>query len=194
MAYIELEDLRRYKGIEITETGDDRILRRAITAAQAYIESQTNRWFEAHTETRHYSREDRNDRDRTVLDLDEDLISITTLTNGDSAGTAILPATYWLLPRNSGPPYHQIKLYSDAGIYWEWDPDCWVAVAGVWGYSSTPPADIIEACTEIAAFLYMKKDSQVFDTTAMPEAGVIVIPAGMPASARLIIERYKRYL
>jgi hypothetical protein len=60
--------------------------------------------------------------------------------------------------------------------------------------SATPPADIVEACLQIAAYAYKKKDSQVFDTTALPEAGVIVIPAGIPASARMIIERYKRYL
>jgi hypothetical protein len=194
MAYIELEDLRNYLGIEVTETGDDDLLQAAIEAAQRYIESQTNRWFEAHTETRYYSREARNHRDNTVLDLDEDLLTITELLNGDSSSTAITSANYWLLPRNSSPPYHQIKLYTNTGVYWEWDTDYWVAVAGTWGYSATPPADIVEACLQIAAYAYKKKDSQVFDTTAMPEAGVIVIPAGIPASARMIIERYKRYL
>jgi hypothetical protein len=194
MAYIELEDLRSYLGIEPTETADDDLLEGAIEAAQSYINSQTNRRFEAHTETRHYQREARNDQDRTRLDLDADLISITTLTNGDTAGTVITAANYWLMPRNDGPPYHQIKLYSDTGVYWEWDPDIWVAVLGEWGYSQDPPADIREACLQIAAYAYKKKDSQVFDTTAVPEAGVIVIPAGIPASARMIIERYKRYI
>jgi hypothetical protein len=194
MAYIELEDLRRYLGLETAETTDDRLLRRAISAAQSYIESQTNRSFEATTATRYYDRSALDPWDNTVLHLDADLYACTTLTNGDTAGTPIVAANYWPLPRNDSPPYHTLKLKSTAGIYWEFDPDCLVSVLGVWGYSSTPPADIIEACTEIAAFAYKKKDSQVFDTTAMPEAGVIVIPAGMPASARLIIERYKRYV
>jgi hypothetical protein len=69
-----------------------------------------------------------------------------------------------------------------------------VSVLGTWGYASEPPADIRRACTVLAAYFYKQKDSQVFDVTAIPEAGVITIPAGIPGTVTRIIERYKRYL
>jgi hypothetical protein len=119
---------------------------------------------------------------------------VTALLNGDTANTAITTANYWLLDRNLGPPYHWIKLYSNTGVYWQWDPDEWVSVTGTWGYSATPPGDIVRACLVCAAFFYKSKDSQVFETTAIPEAGVITIPQGIPVTTRRIIERYKRYI
>lgn len=192
--YIEREDLRAYLGIETDETGDDDLLTESIVDAQSYIESQTHRRFESNTETRYYGRDARNRWDSTVLDLDDDLISVTTLTNGDSSSTAITSANYWLLPRNGAPPYHQIKLYTNTGVYWEWDVDCWVSVLGVWGYSTTPSGDIVRACTVLAAYFLKQKDVQVFDTTAIPEAGVITIPQGIPATVTRVIERYKKYV
>jgi hypothetical protein len=98
------------------------------------------------------------------------------------------------MDRNLGPPYHWIKLYSNTGVYWQWDVDEWVSVTGTWGYSATAPADIVRATTVLAAYLYRQKDSQVFDVTAVPEAGVITIPSGIPATVMKIIGRYKRYL
>jgi len=34
----------------------------------------------------------------------------------------------------------------------------------------------------------------VFDVTAIPDAGVITIPQGIPATVTRIIDRYKKYL
>lgn len=194
MAYIELEDLRSYLGLQTSEVADDDLMQASIEAAQSYIEDQTHRVFEATTETRYYDSSARNRWDSTILDLDADLISVTTLTNGDSGGTTIGPTNYWTLPRNDGPPYHQIKLYTNTGVYWEWDTDYWVSVAGTWGYSTVPPADISQACLVLAAYFFKQKDSQVFDTTAIPEAGVITIPSGIPSTVTRVLERYKRYI
>ncbi|HUT15479.1 MAG TPA: phage head-tail connector protein, partial [Anaerolineae bacterium] len=57
--YVSLEDLRGELGIEAT--GDNPLLQEAIEDAQSYIESQTNRVFEATTATRQY---DSDARDR----------------------------------------------------------------------------------------------------------------------------------
>ena len=192
MAYIDIEDLRAYLGI--SETADDDLLQEAVEDAQSYIESQTNRRFEANTETRYYSRDAISPKDSRVLDLDDDLISITTLTNGDADSTAIAAASYVLLPRNGAPPYHQIQLLTDVSDYWQFDTDDWVSVLGTWGYSSTPPADIVRVCTALAAYFYRQKDAQIFDTTAVLESGALVVPQGIPATVDRIIERYKRYI
>jgi len=192
MSYIEIEDLRLYLGIEATT--DNLLLEAAIEDAQSYIESQTNRKFEATTDTRYYSREALDRHNSTVLHLDEDLLTVTTLSNGDSSGTAITSTYYWLLPRNDGPPYHQIQLTTADGYYWQWDTDCWVSVLGTWGYSADAPYDIKRACLVLAAYFFRQKDSQIFDTTAVPEAGVITIPQGIAKTTDRIIARYKRYL
>jgi hypothetical protein len=192
MAYIDTEDLRAYLGI--SGTADDDLLQEAVEDAQSYIESQTHRRFEANTETRYYDRDAINHKNSKILDLDEDLISITTLTNGDSSSTAIASTSYVLLPRNGAPPYHQIQLKTDVSDYWQFDTDYWVSVLGVWGYSETPPADIVRACTALAAYFYRQKDAQMFDTTAVLESGALVVPQGIPATVDRIIERYKRYI
>ena len=192
MAYIELADLRGYQGISLTT--DDDLLQQAIDNAQSYIESQTNRRFEANSETRYYGREALDCHDRTILHLNTDLLTVWTLTNGDADSTVIADTNYWLLDRNEGPPYHQIQLKRDITDYWEWDTDYWVSVLGTWGYSATPPDDIIQACTGMAAYLYTQKSAQVFETTAVLESGVLVIPQGIPATVTRIIERYKRYI
>jgi len=193
MAYATLEDLRGYLDIDITS--DDPLLQEAIESAQSYIDSQTNRHFEAVTATRYYDSSARSRWDSRQLDLyGDDLLTITTLTNGDSSGTVIAAANYWLTPRNEGPPYHGILLKSDITDYWEWDTDYWVSVAGTWGYSATVPDDIRQATLSLAAYLFRSKDSQVFETTAIIESGAIAIPQGIPATVDRIIGRYKRRL
>lgn len=193
MAYIVLSDLRQYLGVD--ETSDDALIQESIQAAQTYIESQTNRSFEATTETRYYERSALNGWNSRLLDLlDDDLLTVTTLTNGDSSATVIAAANYWLTPRNEGPPYSGVLLKTDISDYWQWDTDYWVSIAGTWGYSTTAPGDIKQACLVLAAYLFRQKDSQVFDVTAIPEAGVITIPAGIPSTVTKVIERYKRYI
>lgn len=52
--------------------------------------------------------------------------------------------------------------------------------------------DVWEAVIELAAYLYDLKDSQVYDVTATPETGMMVIPKGVPAQVRLAINAYRR--
>ena len=192
MAYIELADLRKYLGVDLNT--DDDLLQEAISDAQTYIESQTNRRFEANTETRYYGRDALDCHNSRILHLDTDLISITTLTNGDADSTVIAAAKYWLQPSNEGPPYHQIQLLTDIADYWQFDTDYRVSVLGAWGYKATAPSDIRRACTALGAFFYRSKDAQVFDVTAVVESGSLVIPQGIPHTVTRILERYKRYI
>ena len=193
MAIIELGDLRGHLDIDLTD--ENPLLQEAIEAAQAYIESQTNRTFEAATDTRYYDRSALDPHNSRLLNLyNDDLLTVTTLTNGDSSSTAIAATNYWLVPRNDGPPYHGILLKTDISDYWEFDTDYWVTVAGTWGYSTSPPYDIRRACITLASYLYRAKDSALWETTAIVESGAIAIPQGIPATVDRIIQRYKRHL
>jgi len=191
MSYITLQDLRGELDIDITS--DDPLLQEAIESAQKYIDTQTNRHFEAVTDTKYYDRSALDRWDSRLLNIHgQDLLTVTTLTNGDSSGTAISSSNYWLVPRNEGPPYHGILLKTDISDYWQWDTDYWVSVAGTWGYSVTAPDDIRRAAKVLAAFYYRQKDAQQFDTTAIVESGAMVIPQGVPATVVDILKPYKR--
>ena len=193
MAYATLEDIRGYLDIDITT--DDYLLQEAIEDAQQYIDSQTNRHFEAETDTRHFEASARDRWNSRLLNLyHHELLTVTTLTNGDSAGTEIDSDDYWLVPRNEGPPYHGILLKTDIASYWEWDTDYWVSVEGTWGYSATVPDDIRRATLVLAAYLFRAKDSQQFEVTAIVESGALAIPQGIPATVDRVIQRYKRHL
>ncbi len=180
----------------ITRSNDDTdLLTEAIEDAQQYIDSQTNRHFEAETATRYYDKTAIDNDDNRLLNLyRDDLLTVTTLTNGDSSSTVIAAANYWLVPRNEGPPYHGILLKTNIDDYWQWDTDYWVSVAGTWGYSATVPDDIRRATAVLAAYFYRQKDAAMFETTAIVESGAIAIPQGIPATVDRIINRYKRLI
>ena len=188
MAYTTLAQMKL--DLDIDSDDDDVLLSKLIDRAQVAINNYTGRVFEAVTQTRYY---DSSAVDGRTLYLDRDLTGApTTLTNGDSSATVILAADYWLIPRNDGPPYYGIQLKSDTTTSWQFDTDCWVSVAASWGYSTTAPADIEQACIRWAAYMYRQKDASVFDTTAIPDQGVILSPQGIPRDVRLMLDPYVR--
>lgn len=168
--YIQLEDLKRY--LKITGTSDDAILYDAMLAAQEAIEAYCGRSFIATTATRYYSRADIHSG---RLWLDDDLLTVDVLYNGDSS---ILSSDYYRLHPRNAAPYHAIALTSTASWYLDLDND--IAVAGTWGFTATPDYLIQQATLWLASYFYHLKDSQVFDVTATPELGQITIPKGMP--------------
>lgn len=183
MAYTTLTEVKSYLGIGTTT--DDTLLAALIVRAQKIIDIDRNRTFEARTETHYYRYKDTHGD--TLYIMDDDLLTVTTLTNGDAAGSVITSGYYWLLPRNASPKY-AIQLKSSK--YWQQDTDYEIGVAGTWGYTAAAPADIAQACVRLTAYLYRNKDSQVFDVTATPELGIMTIPKGMPVDVRLILDRY----
>ena len=192
MAYVTRADVKQYLGI--TEADDDQLIADLISSADKAIDAYTDRHFEASTKTRYYLRGDLMEDDPQALWLGDDLLSLTSVANGDADGTAILTSDFFLLPRNYGPPYHQLRLKTDSTSSWEWDTDCYVAVVGTWGYSTTPPANIVQAARRLAGYYYRQKDSQVFDVTALPEQGVITVPAGIPADVKVLLAPYRKMI
>ena len=189
MSYVELEEAKAYMGIASTSTGDDALLRDLVEEATALIELETGRVFEAASSTKYYESDA---LEGNVLWLDDDLVSITTLTHGDDDATTIASTEYWLIPRNDGPPYWGIRLKSESDYNWEWDVDGWVSVLGTWGYSAAPPSDIVLACKRLVAYLYQQKDSAVYEVTVYPEQGVQVTPQGIPVDVERILRKYRR--
>ena len=193
MAYITVAQVKRY--LDITGDGDDPLFDLLIDAAQAHIETYTGRKFAATANTTRTFDSVADVTGRTLW-LDHDLASINSITNGD--GTTVTSSQYTTAPRNE-TPYHQIKLLASANIRWEAnsttdDSEDAISISGKWAYSAAAPADIQQATIVLASYMYRQKDAQVFDTTAIPDAGVIQIPQGIPATVTRMIAKYRKVL
>ena len=180
--YLSIEALKAY--LNITSAADDALLTDLLDSAQKAIESYCRRRFEATTTTRYY-RADSVYGD--VLHLDDDLLSVTTLTNGE--GTVITSANYFLEPRNETPK-GRIRLKS--GYTWTFNTDGEISIAGSWGWSSTPPADVVQAVKRLCAFEYKQRDAQIFETVALPEIGELRIPPVIPPDVKLLLAPFVR--
>lgn len=159
MAYITKQEVEKYLGLSIKTTLDT-FLTTLISAATAYIENYTGRWFEDDdtAATRYY---DGNGCTKLAID---DLRDITSLTVDGEALTE--NEDYYLYPLNAatdGLPYEWIELIQpetklkssynsrmDRGYPYVFEKgQRTVEVNGKWGYSTTPPDDIKTVCLKI---------------------------------------------
>lgn len=187
MAYTGIAQVKEYLGISSTTTTEDALLNGLISRAESIIDSFTGRHFEAETATRYFDSDSVDGQDLWLLG--EDLLTITTLTDGE--GTEIAAANYRLFPRNSSPKY-RVRL--DEDYSWDFtDDDSEISIAGTWGYTATPPADIEHACIRLAAFLYRQKDTSAdIDRPLITGDGVTIMPGGLPQDVQKLLARYVR--
>lgn len=190
--YATLADVKQFIGG--SSSTDDDLIETFIGRVSRWIDRKTGRWFYPKTQTRKFHAVD--NVDHRALLLDEPLLTITTLTNGD--GEVITSDEYVLEPTNSSPKA-VIKLLASSGVSWTYqtDPEEAISVAGTWGMvSSTPPGgdfeDIRHAAAAMTAWQYMKRENPTADRLAMPEMGVIQIPGKMPVDVAAILGNYKR--
>lgn len=132
--YVTLSDFKAW----ITAAGqtlqvdpaDDAVLERILENTSRYIDTETNRTFYPRVETRYFNVPE----DEELL-VDDDLLAITSITNGDDV--AVSSTDYNLLPLNRYPKF-SIRLKDSVGEYWEDDSDGEsigvIDVAGIWGY------------------------------------------------------------
>ena len=193
MAYCTKEEVKAYQGI--SGSGDDSLIDDLIDRLKAKIDRHCHRTFEAAADTtRKFTVGE--DSDGDTLYLDEDLCAITTITtdaDGD-ADTLTVDVDYVTVPRNT-TPYYAIKILGDSDYSWTYtdNPENGITVLGKWAWSTEAPDDIVDACVRWAAYCYQLKDSQVFDTVAIPDAGIITIPKGIPADVKLTLDLLRKY-
>lgn len=83
-----------------------------------------------------------------VLYLDDDLLSVSSLTKDDDTATAIASTDYFLEPSGEGPPYSRIELDHASSAYFSSanTPQRAIRVTGSWGYGNdTVPAGTLAA-------------------------------------------------
>lgn len=133
-AYATLTDLKNWRrsgGTDlVADTTDDIVMSDLLEGASRFIDEQACRHFYPTIETRSFDLP--GDRE---LWFDDDLLELTTLTNGDD--TTIASSEYILQPTNYYPKY-ALKLRQASSIVWLYDDDGnteqVLDVLGFWGY------------------------------------------------------------
>ena len=195
MPYTTAAAVKSYLGI--TSSSDDALLTTLISSAQAAIDTYTHRTFEAATDTtKYFDAEDDTSESYTMLNWTPyglDLAQITSIVNGD--GVTIPASAYVLEPRHY-PPYFGVKLKVSSGLYFEYDNnndhENAVAVTGRWAYSITAPADIAEVCREMAVLMYKRRDTNSDINRPVIAGNATILPAGLSAESRQVLESYRR--
>ena len=182
MSYCTLAQVKAYKTIE-TDT-DDELLTALIARATARIDRHCHRTFAAALGT-HYLDAVADVEGRTLY-LDDDFLTVEEVENGD--GTILISTDYVLLPPNLTPKY-AVKLLASSGKAWTFvtDPEQAIRVQGSIGYSATPPEDIVQAAVRLSRWYYDQRDAP-FETTGMPETGVMTVPTALPVDIRDILD------
>jgi len=126
---------------------DDIVIDDILEAVSRYIDTQACRTFYPRIETRSFDTPD-----EAALYLDDDMLEIITLTNGDDA---TIPSTaYNLIPKNDSPHY-AIKL--NYTYYWTIDStygaDFAVDVSAIWGFHNAYSQRGWKAVTTLAEAL-----------------------------------------
>jgi hypothetical protein len=133
-AYATLAEYKSYitsrNGTIATDAADDVVIEYLLRSASRYLETASSRHFTPLIETRYYDVPQARE-----LCLDDDLLEVLTLTNGD--GTVIPSTQYNLTPKNRSP-YRVIRLKDNSAYIWASDGagelhDV-IAVYGIWGY------------------------------------------------------------
>lgn len=210
MAYITPTDLTTYMN---TLTGgtpssysspETAFLQTLCDEAQAEIDRVTLRSFEAVTATRYFlssslQYNQRAELQYTVSDytsarivqMDEDLLTVTSITNGDTNNTVVNSNDYWLLPFNRSPKYAiQLKPSATSIGSWESSSGNRIVVVGTWGFSATAPADIQRLAKRLAYF-YFQKRTQTGEKQTFGNA-TVVDASEYPADIKQALNRFTR--
>lgn len=197
--YATLDQFKMLKDISSNDAADDIYIEDLIERASRMVDSICGRWFYADTQTRYFDVPRPASRE---LVLDADLLTVTTLTNGDT--TVITSADYNLLPFN-GYPKRSIKLKASSVYYWAMDSSANVegviSVAGTWGFVSRSATDARSArvilntafaTLRIAQMWYHDRFGQnLGGNTIITAAGIVQTPAGaVPKAAYDAIAPY----
>ena len=189
--YCTLDEFKKHLTITTYDADDDAAIENIIEGSSRLIDNLAGRWFYPKTETRYFDvpagRE---------IELDEDLLTVTTLTNGDD--TVITSTYYSLIPRNSTPK-HSLIMKTTSIYNWtgnsSGDTEGVISIAGTWGYAATTPDDIRQACLEIALSAYKRRTGEnTTGVATVTAAGVVITPQDIPGGALSIIRRYKRHI
>jgi hypothetical protein len=122
-----LDRVRAHRRMDAGVTTDDELLKTLIAAASAEFARETGRVCVPYYAARTFDA-----LNPYALDLDEDLLELAALTNGD--GSALAADAVTLRPLNAYPKW-RIALKRSAGTVFTYSSDPAITVTGWWGYA-----------------------------------------------------------
>jgi len=137
-SYATLQEFKNYwldrGGDNSVNARDDGVIEQLLKTASRLIDSKTARHFVPYVETRYFD-VPTEQSDLRVLNLDDDLLEVISIVNGD--GVTIPSTEYTLRPRNRSP-YLSIRLIDNSTYYWTsdgaGDTHDVIAVTAIWGF------------------------------------------------------------
>ena len=158
--YTTLLTVKTALGIPVDERDDDFYLEATIESVSRMIDNHTGRRFYAETDTRYYA----------PISIDQiytdDIITVTTLkTDDDNDGTfetTWATTDYNLMPFNAGEngrPYTWIETSGYGNCAFPPGTKKAVQIVGSFGYATTAPKPVAEACKIQAIRLFKRKDA-----------------------------------
>lgn len=143
-AYATLADYKAWitmrGGDNSTDPADDEVIELLLRGSSRYIERQCGRNFVPYIETRYFDTPTLDDtNDLRLLKLDDDLLEVISITNGD--GTTVASTEYLLLNsdlKRNTTPYRYIRIKDTSTSYWTLDSAGGkhgvISVNGIWAY------------------------------------------------------------
>ena len=195
MAYTTTAEVKAY--LEITSNELNSLIERCVDGTTEVINNYCRQTFESHGQgqasalyTRYFHAINDVCEEKTILRLDKPLSLISSITNGD--GTSITSGQYVTQPYTD-KPFHCIILTD--GTKWTYTTTPWgaIQVYGHWSYSINTPEEIALAATELAAFYFQKRQSNMeSDRAVVSDDGTLLLPDGIPRHIRTKLEPFKR--
>ena len=196
MAYITTAEAKDYVG-GITSSSDDALITAIIESTEVFVESYTGRDFKADSDsTRTFDAND--DVYGGTLYFDEDLAAspTTVKTNADASagGTTLTENTDFVVVPKNRTPYYALKLLGSSSETWTYtdDSELGITVLGPWGFSTTPPLDIVLAMKDIVKTVYRSRDSNVEAGNVILSSGMVITPAQIPKMTLETLSRYRK--
>lgn len=194
MGYTEVANVKEY--LEITSSELDGLIEKCVDATTEVITYYCRQRFESTSAQAAYTRYFHavNDVDENLVELrlDEPLAQIVSVTNGD--GTTITSGQYVTQPYTDAPFY---SIILTDGTTWTYSTTPWgaIQVNGHWAYSINTPEEIALAATELAAYYFQKRQSNMeSDRAIVSESGLIMTPDGIPRHILTKLDPFKRRL
>lgn len=150
--YITRANFLNWQRSTAIDTVDDAVIDQIIEQTSRLIDYVTGRKFYPQYKTNVYDIPSLNDFERDTLYLNDTLLSLTSLANGD--GTTISAPNY-ILKDAGKTPYWAIKLRDTSTVTWQSNAsgsaEQVLGVAGVWGWHKNYPYAWVQAGTLGAA-------------------------------------------
>lgn len=185
--YCTLVEFKARGDISSIDTTRDTFIEQMVDAASRWIDHYTGRQFYAASVTRYFTAVD------VYTVLVPDLLSVTALKT-DADGDRIYEDTweatdYDLMPFND-TPYQWLEVTPNGARTFPL-LNKGVEIAGSWGYASSAPHAVREACLLYAARLYARKDA-VLGVSGNSALGEITTAVPADKDVERLLQTFKR--